>query len=169
MASRDRQCCESCGFRTTQLIVAERLAAAVNILIRRNQLDARSLPGDALLDYYQAGGTQPEVPSEEGVQAAAGDRRVICFCCRKQVEKVERMFDVSTAEHILVAHCHGETDEVIRRSARSAMYEPVPRMPAYAFDGEQQRSALKAAADLLRENGLTVHADALDRDANRRG
>jgi hypothetical protein len=49
---------------TMQLLAAERLAAAVNILVKRGKLDARSLPGDELLNYYQMF-CAPEIPSEE--------------------------------------------------------------------------------------------------------
>jgi hypothetical protein len=54
-----------------QLLAAERLAAAVNILVRRGLLDARSLAGDELLNYYQTYAA-PEMPSEEESVAVLG-------------------------------------------------------------------------------------------------
>jgi len=46
---------------------AEAMAAAITILVHRRQLDARSLPADALLDYMQEvnGGFHADCWSEE--------------------------------------------------------------------------------------------------------
>jgi len=65
MTSEDRQICPHCDFAVPRLLAAERLAAAVTLLIHRGRLDPRSAVGDALLDYYQGSGAAPDVPSAD--------------------------------------------------------------------------------------------------------
>ena len=55
--------CPHCGLTIQNMVTAERLAAAVNLLVKHAKIDARSLAADVLLDYYQGDGPAPVVPT----------------------------------------------------------------------------------------------------------
>lgn len=65
--SRDRTRCLHCGLVTTQLLVAEALADAVEHMIRVRLIDARSPAADALLDYRY-----PSDPDRESKRTEPG-------------------------------------------------------------------------------------------------